>query len=556
MKPFFMPFLLLLLISGSMIHHVSAQDKQTIQLVNQLKSPLDSVRNAALDQLVEKKDTATYPLLEAISQRKLYLDKDIYVTIGEKQLDKDGTKRYPLYRVYPTTEQVVYENGKPVLKELDELEEVKFSRVVRLKVQPLVPYFRLVSPLPEKRKSAYMSFRTTADTSVIPLLRKALKDEKVEKVKRYGREAIYAIKLHQGDLSKEEKIQLVDSIKTNIGPSALQLLEEYAEKCKEEGEEEVHEHAKKAVLHLESRGDKLTVIQNLFSGISLGSILILIALGLSVIYGLAGVINMAHGEFLMIGAYTTYVIQEIFHKSFGMVNSDLFFWISLPMAFVVAGTFGLVIERFIIRYLYDRPLEGMLATWGVGLVLIQLARTIFGDLTSVDAPVWVSGGWEVVPQLVLPYNRLFIIGLTAVMIILTYLMLFRSRLGLCIRSVTQNRPMSSCLGIATRKVDSITFFLGTGLAGTAGAAMTLIGNVVPDMGQTYIVDSFLVVVTGGVGKLTGVVLSGLGIGSLTKLIEPGAGAVYGKVLILVVIILFLQFKPKGLFPSKGRLEDH
>jgi urea transport system permease protein len=297
------------------------------------------------------------------------------------------------------------------------------------------------------------------------------------------------------------------------------------------------------------------MIQNLFSGISLGSILILISLGLSIVYGLAGIINMAHGEFMMIGAYTTYCVEGLFADTLHVQNGNLFFLVSLPVSFVVAGMAGLLLERLVIRRLYAKPLESLLATWGISLILIQLARTIFGDLTSVKMPPMLSGGWQVTPDLVLPYSRLFIIGLTTVTVVLLYGCLFKTRLGVQIRAVTQNRSMSACLGINTRRVDAATFFIGSGLAGLAGSAMTLIGNVVPDMGQTYIVDAFLVVVSGGVGKLAGTILAGLGIGLTSKVLEAFFEAVYGKVLILLLMMLFLQFKPRGLFPDKGRIAE-
>jgi len=296
-------------------------------------------------------------------------------------------------------------------------------------------------------------------------------------------------------------------------------------------------------------------MQNLFSGISLGSILILISLGLSIVYGLAGIINMAHGEFLMIGGYTTYCMEGLFANTFHVHNGNLFFLAALPVSFVVAGTAGLLLERLVIRRLYAKPLESLLATWGISLILIQLARTIFGDLTAVKTPPMLSGGWQVAPDLVLPYSRLFIIGLTIVTVCLLYGCLFKTRLGIQIRAVTQNRSMSACLGINTRRVDAATFFIGSGLAGLAGCAMTLIGNVVPDMGQTYIVDSFLVVVSGGVGKLAGTILAGLGIGMISKVLEAFFEAVYGKVLILLLMMIFLQFKPRGLFPDKGRVAE-
>ena len=234
---------------------------------------------------------------------------------------------------------------------------------------------------------------------------------------------------------------------------------------------------------------------------------------------------------------------------------DLFFLLSLPIAFFAAGSMGLLIETAVIRHLYNRPLESLLATWGISLILIQLARTIFGDLTAVKLPQILSGGFELAPQVILPYNRLFIIGFTCLILIALIAFFFKTRFGLCLRAVTQNRDMSACMGIPTRRVDAIAFFVGTGIAGIAGWAMTLIGNVVPNMGQTYIVDAFLVVVVGGVGKILGAVVAGLGIGISNKVIEPFAEAVYAKVLILGLIILFLQLRPTGIFPAKGRHED-
>ena len=296
-------------------------------------------------------------------------------------------------------------------------------------------------------------------------------------------------------------------------------------------------------------------IQYIFSGLSLGSILILVALGLSIIYGLAGIINMSHGEFMMIGAYTTYCIQQLFILYLPQAWLDMAFFISLPLSFMVAGLFGLIIERLIIRHLYSRTLESLLATWGISLILIQIARNLFGDLTAVKAPAVLSGGLQIAEGLMLPYNRLFIMALTVAVFICVYFLFQKTRLGIKIRAVTQNRNMSACVGISTKKIDMITFMIGSGLAGIAGCAITLIGNVVPNMGQTYIVDSFLVVVSGGVGKLAGCVVSGLGIGIFSKIFEVNFEAVYGKALVLIFIIIFLQYRPKGLFPDKGRADE-
>ncbi len=247
--------------------------------------------------------------------------------------------------------------------------------------------------------------------------------------------------------------------------------------------------------------------------------------------------------------------QELFKAYLPPSVFDVYFLASLPIAFFVAGACGLFLEATVIRFLYGRPLETMLATWGVSLVLIQLARVLFGDLTAVTAPAWLSGGAQVLIGVYLPYNRVFIIVLSIVCVIGIYVALFRSSLGLRVRAVTQNRNMSACLGIPTRTVDAYTFAFGSGLAGLAGCTLTLVGNVEPGLGQNYIVDSVMVVVTGGVGKLAGTIVAALGIGSLNKFLEPSFGAVYGKVLILGLVILFLQRRPSGLFAIKGRHAD-
>jgi len=310
--------------------------------------------------------------------------------------------------------------------------------------------------------------------------------------------------------------------------------------------------ARDAIERIELWASWSGAIETIFRGISLSSILLMMSLGLAIIFGLMGVINMAHGELMMVGAYATFVTQEWFRAYLPTGVFDYYFLASMPLSFLVAALFGLLLEATVIRFLYGRPLETMLATWGVSLVLIQAARVYFGDLTSVVAPSWLSGGAQVMVGVYLPYNRLFIIALSVLCVVGIYLLLFRSGVGLRVRAVMQNREMGACLGIPTRKVDAYTFAFGSGLAGLAGCALTLIGNVEPGLGQNYIVDSFMVVVTGGVGKLAGTIVASLGIGGLNKLLEPSFGAVYGKVLILVLVILFLQRRPSGLFTIKGR----
>ena len=290
----------------------------------------------------------------------------------------------------------------------------------------------------------------------------------------------------------------------------------------------------------------------LFSGISLGSILLLAALGLAVTYGLMGVINMAQGEFIMIGAYATYVMQGLFQRYLpAEVHYSLL--AAVPFSFLVAGGVGMLVERTIIRRLYGRPLETLLATWGISLVLIQAVRSLFGPQNvQVDNPPWMSGGLHVMANLILPYNRMVIIAFTALVLLAMWLLIARTRLGLFVRAVTQNRAMASCVGVRTARVDMLAFGLGTGIAGLAGCALSQVGNVGPEMGTGYIVDCFMVVVLGGVGQLTGTVAAALGLGVVNTLLEGVAGAVLAKIAVLVAIILFIQKRPQGMFALKGR----
>jgi urea transport system permease protein len=290
-------------------------------------------------------------------------------------------------------------------------------------------------------------------------------------------------------------------------------------------------------------------------GISQGSILILMALGLAITFGVMGVINMAHGELMMIGAFATYTMQGVFVRYLPESMFNWYFVAALPVAFLSAAICGYLIEMLVVRFLYGRALDTLLATWGISLILIQGVRVVYGNNIGVNAPTWFRGGFEVVQDLVLPFNRCFIVILCILCVGLIYGLLNYTKLGLRIRATMQNREMAAALGVSTRRIDGYTFALGAGIAGIAGYALTLIGGVTPDMGQNYIVESFLVVVTGGVGELAGTIYAGLGLGVLDKFFEPFTGAVWGQVLILVLVILFIQRRPAGLFPPKGRLAD-
>lgn len=292
-----------------------------------------------------------------------------------------------------------------------------------------------------------------------------------------------------------------------------------------------------------------------FSGLSLGSILLLAALGLAITFGLLGVINMAHGEMLMLGAYSTYMVQVLLQR-YAPGAIEFYPLIALPVAFAVSAGVGMALERTVIRHLYGRPLETLLATWGISLILIQAIRLLFGaQNVEVSNPAWLSGGVQLLPNLVLPYNRLVIIGFALAVVLLTWLLLNRTRLGLNVRAVTQNRNMAACCGVSTGRVDMLAFGLGSGIAGLGGVALSQVGNVGPDLGQSYIIDSFLVVVLGGVGQLAGSLWAAFGLGIANKLLEPQIGAVLGKILILALIILFIQKRPQGLFALKGRVID-
>ncbi|MCV9877488.1 urea ABC transporter permease subunit UrtB [Brenneria izbisi] len=292
-----------------------------------------------------------------------------------------------------------------------------------------------------------------------------------------------------------------------------------------------------------------------FSGLSLGSILLLAALGLAITYGLLGVINMAHGEMLMLGAYSTWLVQSLFQR-FAPEWLAYYPLLALPVAFFITAALGMALERTVIRHLYGRPLETLLATWGISLMLIQLVRMLFGTQNlEVANPAWLSGGLRVLPNLVLPYNRIAVILFVMGVLLLTWLLLNKTRLGMNVRAVTQNRAMADCCGVPTGRVDMLAFGLGSGIAGLGGVALSQIGNVGPELGQGYIIDSFLVVVLGGVGQLAGTVVAAFGLGILNKILEPQIGAVLGKILILALIVLFIQKRPQGLFALKGRVID-
>jgi urea transport system permease protein len=357
-----------------------------------------------------------------------------------------------------------------------------------------------------------------------------------------------SLELKGGD--KAARLGAIKLLGASSNPNTKTLLVPLAAPA--ESDDDVRRAALESLKSVEARLARAGFAGLVFSGVSLGSILLLAALGLAITYGLMGVINMAHGELIMIGAYTTYVVQNAF-RSYAPSFFDAYLLVAVPAAFAVSALVGMALERSVIRWLYGRPLETLLATWGLSLILIQAVRTIFGaQNVQVENPSFMSGGVELFAGVVLPWSRIVIIAFAGVVLVLIGVLLARTRLGLFVRGVTQNRAMAACVGVPTARVDTWAFGLGSGLAGLAGCALSQIGNVGPDLGQAYIVDSFMVVVLGGVGQLAGTVYAALGLGFANKLLESWQGAVIAKIVVLLFIIAFIQKRPQGLFALKGR----
>jgi urea transport system permease protein len=428
-----------------------------------------------------------------------------------------------------------------------DLSDVQISNRVRRSIDAALGGLRLQARDPDRRFEAAQAVFKSREQSALAALDAALAKETDPRVKQALTEAHAAVVLYSDDASEVDKLSAVNVIRARGDQDALNALGGLPSGSSAA----VQRAAKDALATIQNGLAIWTTVQNLWYGLSLGSVLLLAAIGLAITFGVMGVINMAHGEMVMIGAYVTFMVQEYIRTS----NPGLFDYslvIAVPLAFVVAGLIGILIEQCIIRFLYGRPLETLLATWGLSLVLQQAVRTAFGPTNrEVGAPSWMSGAFSI-GQINITYGRLWIIVFTlAVFAGLLGLLRF-TRLGLEMRAVTQNRAMASSMGIRTARVDALTFGLGSGIAGIAGVALSQIDNVSPNLGQSYIIDSFLVVVFGGVGNLWGTLVAAFSLGIANKFLEPFAGAVLGKIAILVFIILFIQKRPRGLFALKGR----
>jgi urea transport system permease protein len=429
-------------------------------------------------------------------------------------------------------------------------EDVTNNNRMRGALEAALAGLRVFSPDLAVRTAAVAELaKASLDESQLPLIEKAFAAEANPGLKSQLERMRATILVSSSDRGK--RLAAANELAGSNQSTVASLLQERLG-AGGEADAEVRAALQQALSAVRARlawGERLAVV---FTGISLGSVLLLVALGLAITYGLMGVINMAHGELMMIGAYTTYVVQNLFRTYLPGVF-DAYVLAAIPAAFLVSAGVGAVLERGVIRFLYGRPLETLLATWGISLVLQQAVRSLFGaQNVPVENPNWLSGGVEIMSNLVLPFNRIAIIAFAFIVLGGVALLIARTRFGLFIRGVTQNRRMASCVGVDTAKIDMLAFSFGAGIAGLGGVALSQIGNVGPDLGQSYIVDSFLVVVLGGVGQLAGTVVAGLGLGVLNKLLEGVAGAVLAKIAVLVFIVIFIQRKPSGLFAMKGR----
>ncbi|MEM5429142.1 urea ABC transporter permease subunit UrtB [Cupriavidus oxalaticus] len=498
-------------------------------------------KTAALSALTKASPTEAAPILKALQ------DDTLQYAPSVGMVRQDGDKVVDAI------------TGKPVTVKPDELESLTLNNSLRALVDSAASSLLLQSPDIAVRAQAINTLRDQPESASLAAVEAARKAE-ADAGLRASLDVIWAnlVLAESADAAAahDARLEAIRILGKDSNPQSRQKLAPLVERDSagnyREADADVRLAAQQALDQLRSDQRRAEVIGNLFAGLSLGSVLLLAALGLAITYGLIGVINMAHGEFLMIGAYATYVVQSLFRT----YAPDAFAWYlpaALPASFLAAAVVGFALERLVLRHLYGRPLETLLATFGISLLLMQAVRTLFGaQNVEVANPGWMSGGFEWMPGLVVPYNRVVIILFALAVVAVAWAVLNRTRLGLFVRATTQNRTMAACVGVRTWKVDSYAFAFGAGIAGLGGCALSQIGNVGPDLGQAYIIDSFMVVVLGGVGQLAGTIVGAFGLGIINKFIEPFYGAVLAKIFVLVLIVLFIQKRPQGLFALKGR----
>mgnify|MGYP001770657767 CR=1 FL=1 len=515
---------------------------QTLASTTGLESELQRLATRDYDQISqavvnigESGDERSIQVLELLFSGDIYLDKE------SKQLVKIVEKKGSQYLVTPLFAQ---ESAEPLLVKRRSVKKIGINNQIRGEIKAQLAALNIRHPDSGTRINAVTQLMGDLNEQTYTLLEKARLSEEDSDVQQVLDTALAIYQLeHSSDQVAQE--QAIATLGDSYQPTARNALTQF---LATEPNEELTSATNKALGLIEQRVSLAHFGETLFFGLSLGSVLVLAAIGLAITFGVMGVINMAHGELIMLGAYTTYVIQTLMPNHIG--------WsivVSIPVAFLVSGAVGILIERGVIRFLYGRPLETLLATFGISLVLQQTVRTIFSPLNrSVSTPDWMQGVIEINPLLSLTLNRFYIIIFCLIVFALLFAVLRYTRLGIEVRAVSQNRSMARAMGVKSEWVDAMTFGLGSGIAGIAGVALSQLTNVGPNLGQAYIIDSFMVVVFGGVGNLWGTLVAGMSLGIANKVMEPWAGAVLAKILVLVFIILFIQKKPRGLFPQKGR----
>jgi urea transport system permease protein len=496
----------------------------------------DAAKGEVIEAAIAAADLQAIPALRALLEGNLYLEEGGRALIARGGGWVDAGTSQP---ASPADEEPV---------------KVTINNRIRRSLERALAALRLASPAAADRLAAAQELQESADERVLPAVALALKRESDPQIADLLRttEAMLAL----GSPDRARRLSAIAELRQAPSTRAKRLLLQRLGRGPQdpgaESDPEVRRAIDRAVAAIDSSLRLADLAGLVFSGLSLGSILLLAALGLAITFGLMGVINMAHGELLMIGAYATWLVQSFFRARL----PGAFSWYlaaAVPASFAAAALVGLLLEALVVRRLYGRPLETLLATWGASLLLMQAVRTVFGaQNVEVANPAWMSGGVRLMWGLVLPYNRLAILIFALLVVAAIWILLTRTRLGLLVRAVTQNRGMAASLGVATPRVDMLAFALGSGLAGLGGCALSQIGNVGPELGQGFIVDSFMVVVLGGVGQLAGTIAAALGLGEVNKLLEPAAGAVMAKIAVLVLVILFVQRRPQGLFAARGR----
>ena len=498
-------------------------------------------KDAAVQMLEGLNDERALPVFKALLAGHLY-----YRKVDERMVFvKETPDGYQLVDVM-TGESLGVTGRRDVKK-------IAINNALRGQLRGAIARLSLSHKNPAVRLKAVQEIVKDMDAETATLLRTALRSEQDGDVQGAMRTGIAMVDVSSAD--KATRLQAIEALGTSLLPEARQRLQALLERTGDdryaEPEAALREAAVQGIAKIDQRRQFYAFLETAFFGLSLGSVLLLAAIGLAITFGVMGIINMAHGELIMLGAYTTYVVQLLMpdHIGYSLL-------VAVPAAFVVSGLVGIAIERGVIRYLYGRPLETLLATFGISLVLQQAVRSIFSPLNrSVETPAWMSGSWEINSALSLTFNRLYIIIFSLLVFAALLVILKKTSLGLQLRAVAQNRNMAKAMGIRSDWVDAMTFGLGSGIAGVAGVALSQLTNVGPNLGQAYIIDSFKVVVFGGVGNLWGTLVGALSLGVVNKFLEPWSGAVLAKILVLVFIILFIQKRPRGLFPQKGRAAE-